>query len=46
MGMYPVSEESLERGRQKVIQAVEVYNKFYGENPTEDINHYFFYEEV
>ena len=46
MGMYPVSEESLERGRQKVIQAVEVYNKFFGENPTEDINQYFFYKEV
>lgn len=46
MGMYPVSEESLERGEQKVIKAVEQYRKFYGENPSEDINQFYFYEEV
>jgi hypothetical protein len=46
MGMYPVSDESLARGEEKVIKAVEQYRKFYGENPSEDINQFYFYEEV
>jgi len=46
MGMYPVSDESLERGEQKVIKAIEQYRKFYGDNPSEDINQFYFYEEV
>ncbi len=46
MGMYPVSDESLARGEEKVIKAVEQYRKFYGDNPSEDINQFYFYEEV
>ncbi len=46
MGMYPVSDESLARGEEKVIKAVEQYRKFYGKNPSEDINQFYFYEEV
>lgn len=46
LGAYTVSEESLERGKQKVERAVEVYRKFYGDNPTDDINQYYFYEEI
>jgi hypothetical protein len=46
MGMYPVSDESLARGEEKVIKAVEQYRKFYGNNPSEDINQFYFYEEV
>lgn len=46
MGMYPVSDESLARGEEKVIKAVEQYRKFYGDKPSEDINQFYFYEEV
>jgi len=46
MGAYTVSQESLDRGRYKVERAVEVYENFFGENPTEDINQYYFYEEI
>tara|TARA_R100001443_G_scaffold114946_1_gene131777 strand:+ start:4348 stop:5082 length:735 start_codon:yes stop_codon:yes gene_type:complete len=46
MGAYTVSQESLDRGKDKVERAVEVYQKFYGDNPTEDINQYYFYEEI
>lgn len=46
MGAYTVSDESLNRGKEKVERAVEVYQKFFGENPTEDINQYYFYEEI
>jgi hypothetical protein len=46
MGAYTVSQESLDRGKEKVERAVEIYRKFYGENPMEDINQYYFYEEI
>jgi hypothetical protein len=46
MGAYTVSPESLERGRQKVEKAVEVYRTFFGDNPQEDINQYYFNEEI
>jgi len=46
MGAYTVSQESLDRGRYKVERAVEVYENFFGENPTEDIYQYYFYEEI
>jgi len=45
-GMYPVSDETLSKGRDKVERAVEQYHKFFGKNPTSDINQYYFYEEV
>ena len=35
MGFFSASDESLERGRQKVERAIEIYSaKFYGDNPT------------
>ena len=40
MGIYTCSEEFLERGMQKVAQAVEVYNKFFGPNATDDVYQY------
>ena len=46
MGFFSVSDESLERGKQKVARAIEIYRKFYGDNPTEDINQYYLYEEI
>ena len=46
MGAYTVSQESLDRGKDKVERAVEIYQKFFGDNPTDDINQYYFYEEI
>jgi hypothetical protein len=44
--MYPVKEETLQNGKDKVERAVEQYHKFFGDNPTHDINQFYFYEEV
>ena len=44
MGIYTCSEEFLDRGMQKVAQAVEVYNKFFGPNATEDVKQYIAHE--
>ncbi len=41
LGMYELSEESYERGKYKVEQALEVYKTFFGEDRTKDIElHY------
>ena len=40
MAIYKCSEEFLDRGMQKVAQAVEVYNKFFGPNATDDVHQY------
>ena len=41
LGMFDLSEESYERGKYKVEQALEVYHKYFSENKTEDIkSHY------
>lgn len=39
------SEESLLRGREKVLKAIEVYKKFFSEDSSEDISQYIEYEE-
>ncbi|QDP57442.1 MAG: putative exodeoxyribonuclease 8 [Prokaryotic dsDNA virus sp.] len=41
MGMYDCSEQFLDSGREKVMRALEVYNTFFGESPTEDIDQFF-----
>lgn len=46
LGMYSVSDEALERGKEKVQRALRVYNKFYGDNATSDINQFYFYDEI
>ena len=45
MGMYQLSEETLARGEGKVKKAVEIYRKFFGEHPTDDVNQ-FYYNEI
>ena len=40
VGVFDVTEEALQRGEEKVERAVEVYQKFFGENPTEEISNY------
>jgi len=40
VGIFDVTEEAIQRGEEKVERAVEVYQKFFGENPTEEISNY------
>jgi hypothetical protein len=40
VGVFDVTEEALQRGEEKVERAIEVYHKFFGENPTEEISNY------
>tara|TARA_B100000780_G_scaffold241681_1_gene184213 strand:- start:331 stop:1074 length:744 start_codon:yes stop_codon:yes gene_type:complete len=44
MGVYRPTEEFLKRGEAKVEKAIEVYDNFFGDNPTEDISS-FYYDE-
>ena len=46
LGVFSTTEAFLDKGREKVERAVEVYNKFFGEKATEDINQYFMNEEL
>jgi hypothetical protein len=46
LGIYRPTEQFLDRGKEKVYQAMEVYRTFYGENPTEDINQYIVEQEL
>jgi hypothetical protein len=40
-GLFECSDEFLDRGREKVYKAIEVYQKFFGPNATDDINQYY-----
>lgn len=40
-GLFDCSDEFLDRGREKVKRAVDVWRKFFGPNKTEDINQYY-----
>lgn len=40
LGIFQPSEDFILGGKNKVLQAVEVYNKFFGKNKTEDINNF------
>ena len=46
MGIFTCSDDFLESGRDKVKKAVDIYTKFFGDNPTEDINQYLFRAEL
>lgn len=41
LGHFKTSEEFLSRGEEKVKNAIEVYEKFYGDSKTEDIEDYY-----
>lgn len=45
LGMYKPSQEFVNSGMNKVIRAIEVYDKFFSNNKSEDITQ-FFYDEV
>ena len=40
-GLFECSDEFLDRGREKVYKAIDVYNKFFGPSATDDITQYF-----
>jgi hypothetical protein len=40
IGIFDCSDEFLDRGREKVKSAVEVWKKFFGPDATEDINQF------
>jgi hypothetical protein len=44
LGVFEPSPEFIEGGESKVAQAIEVYRKFYGQSPSEDIDAYFINE--
>lgn len=46
LGVFHPSEEFIMGGRNKVIKAVEIFEKFYAENKTEDIENYFIVEDL
>lgn len=46
MGIFSPSQEFVDRGKEKVYKAIQVYEKFYGENPTEDVASYFIRETL
>ena len=46
LGIYTPTENFILSGEQKVAKAIEVYNKYFGSNPTENIDNYFVQEEL
>ncbi|MHA1482225.1 MAG: PD-(D/E)XK nuclease-like domain-containing protein [Candidatus Heimdallarchaeaceae archaeon] len=46
MGKFTPTQAFVDRGREKVSRAVEVYNRFYGEKATEDVLSYYIEEEL
>jgi len=46
LGVFEPTEDFVLGGRDKVLRAVEIYEKFYGKNKTEDINNYFIKETL
>ncbi len=41
LGIYHPSEEFIERGRNKVTEAIKVYKRFFGKESDFDINEYY-----
>lgn len=46
MGMFTGNEDFYARGKEKMHRAIEVYNKFFGEYSTQDIQNYYVKEEI
>jgi hypothetical protein len=41
LGMYQPSEDFVRGGEEKVERAIEVYNTFFGDNPTDELDNYY-----
>lgn len=46
MGKFNPSQEFIDRGREKVFRAIEVFERFYGDNATDDVHSYFIEETL
>lgn len=46
LGIFEPTDDFLLGGREKVLRAVEVYEKFFGDSPKEDINNFFIREDL
>ena len=46
LGVFEPGADFLLGGREKVLRAVEVYEKFFGDNPKEDLNNFFIREDL
>jgi len=46
LGVFTPSQDFIKGGEQKVERALEVYDRFFGENPTDDISSYFIEETL
>jgi len=46
VGMFEPEQSFVDKGEEKVEKAIEIYQKFYGDNPTEDIENYFIYDKL
>jgi len=46
LGIFEPTPDFLERGREKVIRAIEVYNKFFAKDSSHDVNSYYISEEL
>ena len=46
LGVFQPTNEFIKSGEQKVEQAIEVYDRFFGDNPSDDIKSYFIQETL
>jgi CO dehydrogenase/acetyl-CoA synthase alpha subunit len=46
LGVFRPTENFIKGGEMKVARAIEVYNKYFGENPTDDIINYYIDETL
>jgi hypothetical protein len=46
LGIFRPTQEFVDQGEQKVIRAIEVFNKYFGANPTDDIDNYYIEETL
>ena len=41
LGLFDTTTDFIERGAEKVQKAIGVYNQFFGEDATDDVNQYY-----
>lgn len=46
MGVFEPTEDFILGGRDKVLRAIEVYDRFFGDNASEDVNNYFITDKL
>jgi hypothetical protein len=46
LGIFEPTAEFIQSGERKVAKAIEMYRKYFGENPKDDISNYFIHETL